>query len=115
MTVTKQGGLNLNRAQVVDRKFVRFVEEWAQANGREGALRAPDEPVTPGSPLTCRDVIELFESQVVARHQDIESRNMRARDEGYYTIGSAGHEGNAVVGRITRLTDIAFLHYRSGA
>ncbi|MGH8378857.1 MAG: thiamine pyrophosphate-dependent enzyme, partial [Gammaproteobacteria bacterium] len=46
---------------------------------------------------------------------DIEARAMRARNEGFYTIGSSGHECNAVVGRITRHTDIAFLHYRSGA
>ncbi|HLV79928.1 MAG TPA: thiamine pyrophosphate-dependent enzyme [Chthonomonadaceae bacterium] len=74
-----------------------------------------DAPLQAGSALKGRDVIELFESQMVARHQDIEARNMRARNEGFYTIGSAGHEGNAVVGRLTRPTDIAFLHYRSGA
>src|SRR5438270_521995 len=65
--------------------------------------------------LTCRDALEIFESQIVARHQDLESRAMRARNEGFYTIGSAGHEGNAMVGRLTRATDIALLHYRSGA
>lgn len=65
--------------------------------------------------MTARDAIELFESQMIARHQDLESRAMRARNEGFYTIGSAGHEGNAVFGRLTRATDLAFLHYRSGA
>ncbi|HET7922707.1 MAG TPA: thiamine pyrophosphate-dependent enzyme, partial [Gammaproteobacteria bacterium] len=58
---------------------------------------------------------ELFESQMLSRHQDLEARAMRARNEGFYTIGSSGHEGNAAVGRVTRHTDIAFLHYRSGA
>jgi 2-oxoisovalerate dehydrogenase E1 component len=39
---------------------------------------------------------------------------MRARNEGFYTIGSSGHEGNAVLGYLTRTDDPAFLHYRSG-
>src|SRR5206468_2751901 len=52
---------------------------------------------------------------MISRHVDIEARNMRARGEGFYTIGSSGHEGNAVIGRITRPTDPGFLHYRSGA
>src|SRR6185295_11721758 len=34
---------------------------------------------------------------------------------GFYTIGSSGHEANAVLGFLTRTTDPAFLHYRSGA
>ncbi|MCA1714949.1 MAG: MFS transporter, partial [Gammaproteobacteria bacterium] len=32
----------------------------------------------------------------------------------FYTIGSSGHEGNAMIARLTRHTDPAFLHYRSG-
>ncbi|HEX5313979.1 MAG TPA: thiamine pyrophosphate-dependent enzyme, partial [Gammaproteobacteria bacterium] len=35
--------------------------------------------------------------------------------EGFYTIGSAGHEGNVLLGRLARRTDPGFLHYRSGA
>ncbi len=104
---------NLNRAEVVDQNFVRFVQGWADA--RSHNPRDPKEPIRPGEPLTGCDLIELFESQMIARHQDIEARNMRARNEGFHTIGSAGHEGNAVIGRITRVTDPAFLHYRSGA
>ncbi len=79
------------------------------------ANRQLNDPIIPGTALTCRVGVELFESQIVARHQDIVAREMRARNEGFYTIGSAGHEGNAVGGRLTRHTDMAFLHYRSGA
>ncbi len=57
----------------------------------------------------------LFESQLLSRELDHAARALRRRDIGYYTIGSAGHEGNAVLGRVTRPTDPAFLHYRSGA
>jgi len=87
----------------------------AEARGSPVTRRDPGEAIVPGATLTCRDAVELFESQIAARVQDIVAREMRARNEGFYTIGSAGHEGNAVIGRLTRHTDIAFLHYRSGA
>jgi len=98
----------------VDENFVAFVKTWP-AGSVSAMRRSPDEPLVADCPMTVRDAIELFESQIVARHQDLESRAMRARNEGFYTIGSAGHEGNAVVGRLTRHTDMALLHYRSGA
>lgn len=109
-----KGSTNFNRAQVVDENFVAFVREFS-AGSPSAMRRNGDEPILPGGSMTCHDAIELFESQIICRHQDIEARRMRARDEGYYTISSAGHEGNAVVGRLTRCTDLAFLHYRSGA
>ena len=105
---------SLNRAQVVDQNFIELI----QNRFGEGARKqrpSLDDPITPECELTGKGLIELFESQIIARHQDIASREMRARNEGYYTIGSTGHEGNAVVGRLTRHTDMAFVHYRSGA
>jgi 2-oxoisovalerate dehydrogenase E1 component len=42
------------------------------------------------------------------------ARVLRVQDKVFYTIGSSGHEGNAMVARATRHTDPAFLHYRSG-
>jgi len=56
----------------------------------------------------------LFASQLVSRHADLAARALQARGTGFYTIGSAGHEGNAAVASALRLTDPAFLHYRSG-
>ncbi len=58
---------------------------------------------------------ELFESQLYCRLTDIEAHELRARNEGYYTICSAGHEGNVALGALTRTTDPALVHYRSGA
>ena len=107
MSGPKTAVFNLNRAEVIDQNFVRLVREWE--------TQPPSPSRSSETALSPYDVIELLESQFIARHQDIESRNMRARNEGFYTIGSAGHEGNAVLGRITRHTDPAFLHYRSGA
>src|SRR5437868_15122398 len=58
---------------------------------------------------------ELFASQLHCRLADVEAHELRARNEGYYTICSAGHEGNVALGHLTRPTDPALLHYRSGA
>ncbi|WP_169927794.1 thiamine pyrophosphate-dependent enzyme [Labilithrix luteola] len=58
---------------------------------------------------------ELFLSQLHCRLVDVEAHELRARNEGYYTICSAGHEGNVALGHLTRSTDPALLHYRSGA
>ncbi|MCO6436035.1 MAG: MFS transporter [Phycisphaerae bacterium] len=104
----------MNRAVVVDENFLSYVGHRRLEDGAPSA-RPDDEPVVPGSELTCRDLRELFESQILSRHIDYVAREMRARNDGFYTIGSAGHEGNALVGRLTRVTDLAFLHYRSGA
>ncbi|MFZ4719067.1 MAG: thiamine pyrophosphate-dependent enzyme [Ilumatobacteraceae bacterium] len=56
----------------------------------------------------------LFDLQVASRHTDLAARWLRGRRQGYYTIGSAGHESNAAVGMALRPTDPALLHYRSG-
>ena len=57
--------------------------------------------------------ISLFESQVMSRHTDLKARILKDKGKCFYTIGSSGHEGNAVFGRIFPYTDMAFLHYRS--
>nr|MDQ2971635.1 MFS transporter [Pseudomonadota bacterium] len=101
-----------NRAEIVDANFGEFVLAW------EGDVRAQprdDDPVLPGSACTLRDFRELFESQLISRHLDLMARVLRVQNKVFYTIGSSGHEGNALVARLTRYTDPAFLHYRSGA
>ncbi len=113
-TEKRSNRYDLNRAKVVDENFVAYVQSCIN----QGDWPAPpplDKPISPDSKITGQDVIELFESQATSRLIDIIARQMRARNEGFYTIGSSGHEGNALVGRLTRHTDMAFLHYRSGA
>ncbi|NUO52686.1 MAG: MFS transporter [Polyangiaceae bacterium] len=85
-----------------------------------GAPPAPrrrplDERIAEGTSLTGRRALELFESQIISRHLDYEARALRARGAGFYTIGSAGHEGNVAVAAATTPHDPALLHYRSGA
>jgi 2-oxoisovalerate dehydrogenase E1 component len=77
-------------------------------------LLSDDEPIRPGSTLTAAAARRLFEDQVASRSTDAASRRLKARGLSYYTISSAGHEQNAVVGAQLRPTDPSFLHYRSG-
>ncbi len=60
------------------------------------------------------DLTHLYDVQLASRHCDLAARWLRSRGKGYYTIGSAGHESNAVLAMTTRPTDPALLHYRSG-
>ncbi len=101
----------LNRAEICDQNFTEFVKRW------EGEVaEAPElsEPVLPGSDCSAADFLALYESQLVSRHLDLMARVLRVQNKVFYTIGSSGHEGNAMVARLTRHTDPAFLHYRSG-
>ncbi|HMB76823.1 MAG TPA: thiamine pyrophosphate-dependent enzyme, partial [Kiloniellaceae bacterium] len=65
--------------------------------------------------LTAAQLVEIFESQALSRQLDLVSRKLQARGEGFYTIGSSGHEGSAAVAAAFRLDDLAFLHYREAA
>ncbi len=77
--------------------------------------RAPDDAVRDGSALTGARTLELFEAQLASRHLDLAARWLRSFNEGFYTIGSSGHEGNAAVAAALLPTDPALLHYRSAA
>ncbi|WP_133478030.1 thiamine pyrophosphate-dependent enzyme [Cognatilysobacter segetis] len=101
----------LNRAEICDVNFSEFVTAW---DGRPDARPAPTEAILDGSALDARGFRELFESQLISRHLDLMARVLRVQNKVFYTIGSSGHEGNAMVARLTRHTDPAFLHYRSG-
>jgi 2-oxoisovalerate dehydrogenase E1 component len=83
--------------------------------GAGGLADLASMPVRPGSRLTAGRCLELLDAQLTSRHLDEAGRWLRSRGSGYYTIGSAGHEGNAAVAAALRLTDPALLHYRSGA
>lgn len=57
----------------------------------------------------------MLQSQLLSRHMDRVALELRGGGCGFYTICSAGHEANALVGRLTRPSDPALLHYRSAA
>jgi len=101
----------LNRAEICDANFMEFVQQW---RGDPAPAPAPEMPILPGSTLDAQGFAELFESQLISRHLDLMARVLRVQNKVFYTIGSSGHEGNALVARLARHTDPAFLHYRSG-
>jgi len=78
-------------------------------------VAAAQPSATPGHALPPSLAEELLESMLLARHLDVLAHELRARGVGHYTICSAGHEANVVLGRLTRVTDPALLHYRSAA
>jgi len=99
-----------NRVAAVEAALDALLEEAEPAPRRLG----PDEPLAPGHLLKARQAVELFEDQALARALDVVARELKATGRSFYTIASAGHEQNAVVGALLRPTDPAFLHYRSG-
>src|SRR5688572_17830107 len=101
----------LNRAEICDQNFIEYVRDWT---GEVRTAPPMDAPVLPGSSCSAGAFLALFESQLISRHLDLMARVLRVRNKVFYTIGSSGHEGNAMVARLTRHTDPAFLHYRSG-
>lgn len=98
----------LDRASVVDEQFIRRVQQ-----GDFPKQRSTMSPIT--AELDKKTAIDLFDSQIKSRLLDLIARQLKEKGLSFYTIGSSGHEGNAVFGKVFRPTDMAFLHYRSGA
>jgi 2-oxoisovalerate dehydrogenase E1 component len=98
----------MDAAEAIHKKFLARVSE-GKLPRRPSAVR-PDEVG-----LSRETMAELFYSQCTSRQMDRLSRRLQARGEGFYTIGSSGHENNAAVAAALRVDDMAFLHYRSNA
>ncbi|MCA8867901.1 MAG: MFS transporter [Rhodobacteraceae bacterium] len=98
----------MDRADIVHENFLRRV--------KAGDFPAPTSRMKAAEAgMSATALAELFHAQVQSRHLDRHARKLQARGQGYYTIGSSGHEGNGAVAAALRPTDPAFLHYRSGA
>ncbi|GAA6166025.1 thiamine pyrophosphate-dependent enzyme [Pelagimonas sp. KU-00592-HH] len=94
----------MDRADIVDQAFREKVAAGQLPGGKPAQ-----------GPLTPEQAVEVFRAQVLSRNLDRRSRKMQAEGQGYYTIGSSGHEGMAAVAAALRPDDMAFLHYRDGA
>src|SRR6185503_3012522 len=103
--------MTFDRVPVVEQALDDYLAGTADA----AQSLEPDVPIREGSGLSARTAIELFEDQVTSRAIDVAGRELKKTDRSFYTISSAGHENNAALGAILRITDPAFLHYRSGA
>jgi 2-oxoisovalerate dehydrogenase E1 component len=94
----------MDRAAIVHENFLRRMSE-----GDLPPCRAPD------GPLSRAEAVSIYRSGCLCRALDRKSRAMQAAGQGFYTIGSSGHEGMAAVAAALRPTDMAFLHYRDAA
>lgn len=98
-------------AEVAD----RLLEAIRSHGAIEEAGPQPGDPIREGSSLTAGTANLLYEAALQSRLQDLEARRLKDQGLSYYTIGSSGHEANAVFGHLLRITDPSFVHYRSGA
>ncbi|MDX2484236.1 MAG: thiamine pyrophosphate-dependent enzyme [Pseudodonghicola sp.] len=94
----------MDRAEIVHRNFL----------SRVAAQDFPEGP-SPRAGLSGEAAVSLFQAQCLSRALDRTSRAMQRAGQGFYTIGSSGHEGMAAVAHALRPDDIAFLHYRDAA
>ena len=99
--------MSLDAAEQVHRQFLDALENGTAR--RRSNLGLKDVGLAP------ERAAALFRSQALSRQLDRMSRKLQARGEGFYTIGSSGHEGNAVLAEVLRTDDMAFLHYRDAA
>lgn len=104
--------MSIRRERAVAERLRTHIEQAPEA---AGPRPDPDAPIRAEAALTCRAAVALFEAMLSSRLVDLKARELKDSGRGYYTIGSAGHEPNAVLGALTRPDDPAFLHYRSGA
>lgn len=102
--------MSTNRVAVVETSLDTYL---AGAQAAPRAL-APHDPLHAGGLLDARRAIELFEDAYLSRCLDVVARELKRTARSFYTISSAGHEANAIVGALLRVDDPCFLHYRSG-
>lgn len=102
------GVMMLDRASVVDEQFLKRIKQM-----HFPPVKSLATPNSVG--MDKKTAFELFDSQIKSRLLDLIARQLKDKGLSFYTIGSSGHEGNAVFGQVFKHTDMAFLHYRSGA
>ena len=103
-TTTRIQATTMDRATVVHEQFLQKVAASDFPEGPSARMDIPPETM-----------VTLFRAQCLSRQLDRTSRAMQKAGQGYYTIGSSGHEGMAAVAEALRPTDMAFLHYRDAA
>ncbi len=103
--------MSADRVAVVEGNLHSYLSTAQPAARALGA----DEPLRPGSGLHAATAVRLFGDMALSRALDVAARELKKSGRSFYTISSAGHEGNVVLGELLRLTDPCFLHYRAGA
>ncbi|MBW2384693.1 MAG: MFS transporter [Deltaproteobacteria bacterium] len=101
------GQSDANRLIVLER---RLLDLLADTDAAAASVRPASAGMIPADAA-----LSLFEAQLRSRALDLAARRLRAEGIGYYTISSAGHEQNAVLGALLEVDDPCLLHYRAGA
>lgn len=94
----------MDRADIVHDNFLRRVAARDFPQGR-----------APAGPLDAPQAVGIYRAACLTRALDRTSRAMQRAGQGFYTIGSSGHEAMGAVAAALRPTDMAFLHYRDAA
>lgn len=95
--------------EAIDQHLLDCLDQWTPYS----ADVAPSTGVAKTD--LAKDVyLDYFDAQLQSRHLDFAARWLQGQGQGFYTIGSSGHESNAAVAMALRPTDPALLHYRSG-
>ncbi len=94
----------MDRAGIVHENLLRRIAERNFPEGRD-----------PSGPLDAVSAVAIYRAGCLSRALDLVSRSMQRAGQGYYTIGSSGHEGMAAVAAALKPIDPAFLHYRDAA
>ncbi|TGD43007.1 MFS transporter [Pseudotabrizicola sediminis] len=94
----------MDRADIVHDNFLRRVAAGDLPTGR-----APQGPLSPDQARIA------YRAACLSRALDRQARVMQRAGQGFYTIGSSGHEGMAAVALGLRAGDMALLHYRDAA
>ena len=94
----------MDRCEIVHDNFLRRVAARDFPAGR-----------APAGPMTGEQAVAAYRAACLTRALDRQSRAMQRAGQGFYTIGSSGHEAMAAVALALRPDDMAFLHYRDAA
>lgn len=101
--------MSKTRVEIVQETLHQYL-----ATAQPATRLTKDATLTATTTLTVQQALDIFADQVASRLLDVAARELRKTNQSFYTISSAGHEQNAILGALLRLDDPCFLHYRSG-
>ena len=95
----------LERWQILDKNFTDKVS----------LKDLPELEINSDDIINKADYIQLFTTQLITRHIDLQARILKQKNLSFYTIASSGHENNIALSYVLKVDDTALLHYRSSA
>ncbi|MCI5072072.1 thiamine pyrophosphate-dependent enzyme [bacterium] len=96
--------MQLDRQKSIEYGFLEFVSQLHSKHNSSSFY------------IEHREVLRtMFFNQLLSRALDYAARDLKKKGLAYYTISSAGHESNVLLGQLLNVNDPCFLHYRSGA